>query len=141
MSTLLLQLPDDAIIAEALDELHTLLSISDVLSTATIEEDSFGGSMPQESWFKLPKAGTQRQAVLLRLLDGETTRDALNDICDGPRVYELVVGGWAEYTEMKTETRRGDRARLVRATTKARLSCRLQPLSWFPGNIRPLACR
>ena len=116
---LVLVLPGDISSDEARMELIELLSISDMLSEVSLEEFVESDPTTDEAWFKLPKCGSQRQAVLLRLLDGETTRDALNDICDGPRVHELVVGGWAAYTEEKIETRRGDQARLVQATEKA----------------------
>jgi hypothetical protein len=138
---LIITLPDGIEPQKSYDELAELLSISETLCDCIIETEE---TSVDASWFNLPKAGSQRQAVLLRLLEGPTTCDDLSNIWGsdsvGPRIHELVIGGWARYSETKVPTTRGSMARLVEATPKAYNVCRLQPLAWFPGGMRPQTC-
>lgn len=97
------------------------------------------------SWFSLPSSGSQRQAVLLAVLEGGKTRDDLDRELSigscGPRLRELRLGGWIEYTDQTKLTQYGQKGRVLRATQKARNHCRLKPKGWFPGGVRPATCQ
>lgn len=145
MPDLILTFPEGACKDTIIDELTTCQGLSDALATCSLKWDE--PTEPDPSWFKLPPADSQRQRVLLYLLDNAETREKIaqdlripDSAVDG-RVMELAGGGWVVDTGEKRDTQYGRLARVVTATDKARRHCRLAPLKWFPGGVRPEACK
>lgn len=97
------------------------------------------------TWLSLPPAGSQRQAVLLAVHEGDKTRDDLDRELAigsvGPRLRELRLGGFVEYTDRTKRTQYGQQGRVLATTHKARMACRLKPAAWFPGGVRPASCQ
>jgi hypothetical protein len=73
-----------------------------------------------------PRQGTQRWRIIYALSHRSMTRDelrrelGLSHQSIGPRVLELIQGGWVCETEMERETETGSRAKVVALDQKAR---------------------
>lgn len=128
-------------------EICEALSLVSVPATFGVPEWEAPPAEPDPNWFKLPSANSQRQSVLLLILEGGKTRDELCHALDrenssiDARVLELIGGGWIIESDEQRQTRYGRKATVLEATDKARSNCRLAPLKWFPGGVRPETCR
>lgn len=77
------------------------------------------------SWANLPRAGSQRRAVLRQLMLVPMTDQEIEDRLEIPsssartRRAELVAGGWVEATDRYRWTEFGNRAIVWRATDRA----------------------
>jgi hypothetical protein len=126
-------------------EIGELLSIG--VSFDTMPEIRWDSDEPEidPSWLSLPAPNSQRQSVLLAVLEGDKTRDDLDRELGigsvGPRLRELRLGGFVEYSDRTKITQYGSQGRVLAATHKTKTQCRLKPAAWFPGGVRPETCR
>lgn len=129
----------------SLDDVMEALSLLDGLKVEFVDEEPRD---TPESWKRLPKKGSQRQAFLLAYaaagstgLTREQAKDALSltDHSDCfTRVSELIEGGFLTPTGQSRRTRSGDLATVVRTTDKAKRELNLASIHWFPEGKRSI---
>ena len=98
-----------------------------------------------DSWSRLPKSGSQRQAYLLHFLrEGKSTRErakiALGNGAsfggDHTRVTELLRGGLLMETNEKMANNSGEPGTVLVPTETAKRLVKLAPRNWFPNGVR-----
>lgn len=125
------------------DDVMEALSLLDGLKVEPVDE---GPRETPESWKRLPKKGSQRQAFLLayvRAGSAGLTREQAKDVLSltdhsdcFTRVSELVEGGFLAPTGEARRTRSGDLAAVVATTAKAKSELNLASAHWFPWGKR-----
>jgi hypothetical protein len=123
----------------SLDEINEALALVD--AEAVMYEAP--GPHIDPTWEKLPPTDSQRQLVLLTLVQkGNATRDELSNILSIPdsavdgRILELRHGGWVVETDEKRLTEAGKPAKVLTPAEKCGIKLRLAPTVWFPNGGR-----